>query len=266
MKRPLLRVFFGIVSAILILFAFFAVSLLISLMIPDETVWYYVSGIQRLLTGLAAAAIFALLYGKDRLKETFSMKGFGKGLSASAMLLMFSAVCIALLFIGLKEFSVDNAWDFTGDVVFTTIMTAFFEEMVLRGLMIEGYFLIKHQNRLTRLIFVFLSSAVFAACHTQYYTEPLKLFQLFALGFSLASVYIFSKNMLLCTSLHCMYNFAVCLLKYGKNENGTLRLSLYLSLDFIYLGMFIVGLIFILMKKPYATSQSETTEKAHPVG
>ncbi len=242
---------FGIVLAVLILALFIVISLFASLFFPDRVLWNYISGGIRLIMGIAAAAIFAGLYGKQRLKDSFSFKGFGRGLLSSLPLLLFSGVCIAVLFIGLKVFYIGSIAEFIGNVVILTLTTSIFEELVFRGLLMGGYFLIKHQNRLTRLIFAVLSAGIFTACHPQYFTSPLQLFRLFALGFSLAAVFLFSRSLLVCTLMHFIYNVSVNLLPYGFNVRNELRTYLYISFDYIYILMFAVGLLFILLKKPY---------------
>ncbi len=253
---------FGIVLAVLILALFIVISLFASLFFPDPLLGNYISGGIRLITGIAAAAIFAGLYSRQRLKESFSFKGFGRGLLSSLPLLLFSGVCIAVLFIGLRLFYIESVPEFIGNVVVLTLTTSIFEELVFRGLLMGGYFLLKHQNRLTRLIFAILSAGIFTACHPQYYASPLQLFRLFALGFSLAAVFLFSRNLLICTLMHFIYNVSVNLLPYGFNVRNELRTYLYISFDYIYILIFAFGLLFILLKKPYKTDLPQ--EEAPP--
>ncbi len=255
-KRPVLSTLLSALAGLLLLGVFFGVSLIGSKLIQNEIIWIYVSGGLRLLTGIAAAVIFSLLFGKERLRETLGTKGIGKGLLSAVPLMLFSAMCLAVFFIGLKRFTADNIWGFVGDVFLITLMTSFFEEMVFRGLMIEGYFHIRHQNRITGIAFALFSAVIFVVCHTSYYGSPSDLLNLFALGFSLAVVFMCSRNILLCTMLHYLYDIAVCLIKYGENENSSLRLWIYLSLDLIYLLMAVVAIIIILCKKPDKTDKT----------
>lgn len=258
----------GIVFSVLLLITFLIVSLFTSLFVPTQELWNYVSCGIRMLMGIGAAGIFIWLYGKSRLKECYSMRKLGRGLFPSVPLLLFIMTNFVVLFMGFIEFRIPSVSDFICSVFLMHLTTSFFEETVFRGLFMGGYFLIKHQNRFTRLVFALLSSAFFAACHPQYYTDPIRLFCIFALGFSLASIYLYSRSLLTCTIIHFLYNLSISILRYVRNESSVFRTQLYLSHYYIFIAMFVIGLLFILLKKPYTkeisvednTPEAEQTE------
>lgn len=251
MKRPILRMILGIVFSVLLLATFFVVSLFVSLFVPTQEIWNYVSGALRLLMGFGAMGIFIWLFGRAQLKEGFSLKGIGKGFLPSLPILLFCVMCFVVMSIGFTGFRISDIPSFIFTVFLFPLATSFFEELAFRGLFTGGYFLIKHQNRFTRLVFALLSSVFFTACHPQYYTDLLRLLSIFAFGFCLASIFLFSRSILTCTILHFLYNLSIAILRYVRNESSVLRIQIYLSLDFIYIAMFAVGLLFILLKKPY---------------
>ncbi|MDO4891517.1 MAG: CPBP family glutamic-type intramembrane protease, partial [Coriobacteriaceae bacterium] len=61
-----------------------------------------------------------------------------------------------------------------------------------------------------------ISSLAFAAIHLAYWKRPLLLADVFALALLLGALYLFTESLLLCATIHAIYNMAVSVfMKYG---------------------------------------------------
>ena len=82
------------------------------------------------------------------------------------------------------------------DYVPVFVAAGFAEEFLFRVVLLDMFGLI-------------ISSLAFAAIHLAYWKRPLLLADVFALALLLGALYLFTESLLLCATIHAIYNMAV---------------------------------------------------------
>ena len=142
----------------------------------------------------------------------FHLRNFSAGLAVGIGILLLTLFLALQLATGARSVEI-SAQILFGEIIFQQITTSFFEEMVFRAYLMEGYYSglsAEERTRGQRLYYSILSALIFGATHIIVGSPFLFVFAVVA-GFIFASVYLYSHNILACMLLHFVYDaFAHC--------------------------------------------------------
>jgi len=129
------------------------------------------------------------------------------------------------------------------------ITTGLYEEIVYRGLMLEGYFEQEKRDWKKRLFYAFCSFLIFGASHLINVNGNLYRFVFTGIiGFSFATIYLKSHNILVPMLLHSVYDIFADLSKCVSFNNSVLFRSINSVFDVVVGVMFVISLI-VLVKE-----------------
>lgn len=212
-----------------------------------------VDGILRIAFGTATLLLFVKRFQKGKWTDVIHVRNFKAGLPAAigiVLLTLFLALQIAT---GAKSMEIPSQI-FFGEIFLQQITTGYFEEMLFRAYLMEGYYSGLSAEERTwkqRLYYSFLSALIFGAVHLSGAGSPITPVFAAVGGFIYASAYLYSHNILACMLLHFVYDaFAHCP-KYVNEWDEANWLVLWA--DPIYMTLLGVGLLIAvvyLMKEP----------------
>lgn len=204
--------------------------------------------------GTAALLLFVKRFQKGKWTHVIHFRNFGVGLRAGSGLLLLTLLLALQLATGAKGAEI------TPQVLFATVflckfMTGFWEEMVFRAYLMEGYYSALSPEERTwkkRLYYALLSALIFGAVHMIGSGDPL-FSMVFAgtLGFIFASAYLHSHNVLVCMLVHFVYDVFAHIPKYvteWDEANWLLRWNAQIRLALMGVGV-VMALVYII-KEP----------------
>lgn len=154
------------------------------------------------------------------------------------------------------------------------IGTGFFEEASSRGILMSGMLQKWKASIKGRIGMVFLSGLLFGAAHILNFLFGNDLdFCLWnslcasAFGVFVASIYLYSGNLLFCMILHTVWDIVIRVPQYFcENVSGEILKFLYVSCDIIELGVFpIIAIVICIMlcKSELAEDTQQISEVTH---
>lgn len=197
---------------LLVIVFYIAFTMLSTLASPffSETHWFIVNSVLRAGFGTAALLAFMRTFGKSRLTDVINAKNIKPALFASAGIILFTVYMVVYVLGSARSFVSAEFGLWFSCLFLQQITTGFFEEMVFRGLLLEGYFTHGKRSWVRRLCYALLSLAVFGLVHTVDATSigyAVNRFMLTgALGFAFAAIYLHSHNILVPMLLHFVYD------------------------------------------------------------
>jgi len=225
----------------------------------DGPIWFGVSSLQRILFGIAAVMIYLKCFDKTNWKEVINFKGFWRGLLAGSGMILATLYLTAYIAVGTSYFIGLTMPLIISQFLCQQITTGFYEEIVYRGFIVEGYFYQRKQNILARLGYASISFVIFGLAHAIYCTSfdqgVYRFITTGIIGFAFAAIYLYSHNLLVPMILHTVYDIPANLMSYVEWNNAPGKLAL----DSVYGGMlpvvFIIALVFLVMpsKKKLST-------------
>ena len=168
--------------------------------------------IHRVLYGVIAVVFVKKLYNRS-VSDIFSLNNSKKALRMAAGLFIFWIGLIIVNGIGC-DFRYFRAPGLTVpllllEIVLLPLAVGFFEEILFRGFMLDGYFFCKKQSRKNRLIYAMINAVFFGVLH---YTdgEMIRVLLAGAIGFVFTTIYLKTRNLvipMLLHTVHDMYTF-----------------------------------------------------------
>lgn len=212
----------------------------------NGVVWYLFSSVQRLIFGVIATMIFCRLYNKN-VRQIFNFHNWKSALIAGSGFLIYAIYYAATISLG-----IDNIVGLTiplivSQIFLQQITTGFYEEIVYRGFVLEGYFEQENKDWKQRLLYASLSFCLFGLIHIvdgDLYT----FFFTGILGFAFATIYIKSHNIFIPMIFHFVYDIFANMNSYIEYKSTIIFNSLNSIFDIIVAIMFIVSII-ILVKE-----------------
>lgn len=135
-------------------------------------------------------------------------------------------------------------------IILQQITTGFYEEVVFRGLVLEGYFEQKNRDWKRRILYASLSFGLFGLIHI--FDGNLYTFVFTGIvGFSFATIYLKSRNILIPMILHFVYDIIANLNYYIKYNDSPVFSSLNSIFSIIVGAMFIISAIILVKEKKY---------------
>lgn len=214
--------------------------------------FYFVDGILRIAFGTATLFLFVKRFQKEKWTNVIHFRNFKAGLSAAAGIVLLMLFLVLLIATGARSIEIPAQIIF-GEIFLQQITTGFFEEMLFRAYLMEGYYSGLSAEERTwgqRLYYSFLSALIFGAVHINGGSLFLVVFSM-GFGFICASAYLYSHNILVCMLLHFVYDvFAHCP-KYVAEWDETNLLFLWYDPIFLILtGVGCLIAVVYLIKEP----------------
>lgn len=273
-KKEKRRKYIGFFYTILLFLAFDIVSWLIENLILDkigiteeenQLVYLLYEIVHRVLYGVVTVVFVKRLYRRS-VSEIFNLNNSKKALRVAAGEFIFLAGLIVVNGVGC-DFRYFHAPNLTVallllEIVLYPLAVGFFEEMLFRSFMLDGYFYCKKQNRKNRLIYAMISAVFFGMLH---YTdgEPIRILLAGAGGFAFTTIYLKTRNLvipMLLHAVHDMYTF-YCgnyLVYNWTPKKIEFNNSMHIVLPIV---SFVVSLVILLWEKK-KVQRTEENEKS----
>lgn len=217
-----------------------------------------VDGILRTAFGTVTLFLFVKRFQKGKWTNVIHFGNFKAGLSAAAGIVLLMLFLVLLIATGARSIEIPAQIIF-GEIFLQQITTGFFEEMLFRAYLMEGYYSGLSAGERTwrqRLYYSTLSALIFGAVHISGGSLFLVVFCM-GFGFICASAYLYSHNILVCMLLHFVYDvFAHCPKYVAEWDETNL---LFLWYDPIFLILTGVGCLIAavyLIKEPVDGKES----------
>lgn len=126
------------------------------------------------------------------------------------------------------------------------LTTGFYEELVFRGLVLEGYF---HQDRKTwqiRLLYAAISFLLFGAIHVITGWDLWRFLLTGMIGFAFATIYLQSRNLILPMILHFVYDIFANLAGYVQWKDTALFMNLSGCFEIMQIVMLVVSIVILV--------------------
>lgn len=218
-----------------------------------DAAFYFADGILRIAFGTVALFLFVKRFQKGKWTNVIHLRNFSAGLAAGIGILLLTLFFALVLATGARSVEI-SAQILFGEIIFQQITTGFFEEMLFRTYLMEGYYSglsAEERTRGQRLYYSILSALIFGAVHLSGAGSPITPVFAAVGGFIYASAYLYSHNILACMLLHFVYDaFAHCP-KYVNEWDEANWLVLWADPIFIILlGVGLLIAVIYLIKEP----------------
>lgn len=208
--------------------------------------------ILRIVFGTAALLLFVKRFQKGKWSNVIHFRNFKAGLPAATGILLLTLFTILQIAAGAKSVEI-SAQIIFADIFLLQITTGYWEEMVFRAYLMEGYYSGLSAEERTwkqRLYYSVVSALIFGALHIPGGSLLLVVFCM-GFGFICASVYLYSHNILVCMLLHFVYDVFANLRGYAVEWDETSLLFLWNDPIFLILtGVGCLIAVVYLIKEP----------------
>lgn len=218
----------------------------------------------RALFGVLAVALVKRIYHRS-VSEIFSFHNSKKALRTAAGQFFFWIGLIVVHGVGC-DFKYFYAPNLTVPllllgIVLYALVVGFYEEILFRGLMLDGFFFCKNQGRINRLIYAVINAAFFGVIH---FTDGDVIHFLIAgvSGFVYATIYLKTRNLIIPMLLHAVYDmytfYSVYLVYNWTPKKIEFNNTMHIVLPIV---CFVVSLVILLWEEK-KTKRTEENEKS----
>ena len=216
-KKEKRRRYIGFFYAFLLFFAFDTVSWLVENLVLDkigiteegnQLVYLLYEIVHRVLYGVVTVVFVKKLYRRS-VSEIFHLDNSKNAMRAAAGEFVFLAGLIVVDGVGcdFRYFHVPNLTVplLLLEIVLYPLVIGFFEEILFRGFMLDGYFHCKKQSRMNRLVYAIIGTVFFGVIH---YTEgePIRILLAGAGGFAFTTIYLKTRNLVISMLVHAVHD------------------------------------------------------------
>lgn len=250
------KAWIGIVYAAVVAAVFIAISLL-AMEWLSGTPWYLFSSLLRLSFGVLALMLMCRTY--ERRAAEILMPGQNKAaLRAGAGFGIFFFYYLILYAVGFGQIAGLSFGIAVSRILLQQLTTGFYEELVFRGLVLEGYF---HQDRKTwqvRLLYAAISFLLFGAIHVVTGWDLWRFLSTGMIGFAFAVIYLQSRNLILPMFLHFVYDIFANLAGYVQWKDTALFMNLNGCFEIMQIVMLAVSIVMLVT----STGKGKILEKS----
>ena len=210
---------FGIVGTIIVFALFVAINLTLIALFQSSVTrsqGCLIDGTLRLVFFVPTVFLLGYIVKDNGFKFVFSTKGFAKGMFASIPIFL-CLIPLACDFFNIAEVLKDGLPSFPARI-YQQISVGVFEETLFRGLLITAI-LIKWGDKIRgRMLAMLATATLFALIHflnvfSGSGGDIFHVIKTFTMGIMLATVYIYSKNLLSAIVMHAVYDIVL----FGTN-------------------------------------------------
>lgn len=173
-----------------------------------------------MLFGTAELVLYIYLFDKEHIKNVINFNNSNKALIASIPLLLSISYILLYLVFACRGFSSLNIW-IVMSIILLQIATGFWEELTFRGYFMQGFIDKYHDSLGDRFLCCLLTAIVFGSCHAlecSSWHEAINRFTTTGiLGISFASIFLYSKNLLIPMIIHAIYDLAASFFLFTDN-------------------------------------------------
>lgn len=249
----------GVFGSILLFLVYALIAIPLRFPFRGTAAFFVVDSILRAGIGTIALYLFVKRFRKGKWTNVIHFRNFGAGLCAGSGILLMTLSLMFKIAAGAKSVEITPQM-LLAHVFLQQLTTGFWEEMVFRAYLMEGYYSAFSPDERTwkdRLYYAFLSAFIFGVIHVIEASEPLFAWVFTgAIGFIFASAYLHSHNILACMLLHFVYDIFVNLESYVTEWDAANQLAKWSSLIFLpLLGVGVVIAVVYIIKKPAADGE-----------
>jgi len=250
--------YIGIFWAILFNTIFVLISLFV-LEYLNGPIWYLFSSFLRIAFGILILYTIKRVYGKS-IKDIIHFNNWMIALISGISFLIFFAYYLVLFASGIKGININTSMVITR-VILQQLTTGFFEELIYRYLMLEGFFYLENKTIIHKFLYVIISTVLFGIVHIVTGWDFERFYQTSAIGFAFATIFINSQNLLIPMILHSVYDIFTNLAPYCKWGGSSFNAlnSVYNIVVGIMIVISIIMIIIIKKKDKTKENSDETT-------
>lgn len=164
------------------------------------------NGVLRLSLAIPTIIAFGMVFETNGFKYAFATKGFLKGLLALTPLIILNLISLIYFFCG----TVFDRMLAVPSVFLHALGSGVLEEALFRGLLVGGFCIKWGHSRLGRVLIVLFTSILFGIGHLSAFGGNYgNTISSVVTGMCLASVYLYSRNLLCCMLWHTINNSIV---------------------------------------------------------
>lgn len=231
----------------------------------DGSDWYIVSSIQRFLFFAVELFVFIKFFRRN-IKEVIHLQNFKQGIIAgAAMFLYIPFYIITYHIIGAKEWCNTSISIVVSCLIFQQLTTGLWEELTFRAFVCEGYFQNRRSSFRSRIVYAIISFFIFGLGHAiECDFMAIAVYRFISTGiwgFAFASVYLYSRNVLVVAFIHFVTDIVFNASKFIEKYNDTVLLTVLDNyVQFIFLGIIVVASIICLHKEPLIPINTEKNQ------
>ncbi len=238
------RSWIGIVYAVAVAAVFIVISLVVMEWLSG-TPWYLFSSLLRLSFGVLALMLMCRTYER-KAAEIFMPRENQAALRAGAGFGIFFLYYLILYAVGFGRIAGLSPGIIVSRILLQQLTTGFYEELVFRGLVLEGYF---HQDRKTwqvRLRYAAVSFLLFGAIHVVTEWDLWRFLSTGMIGFAFAAIYLRSRNLMLPMILHFVYDIFANLAGYVQWKDTALFMNLSGCFEIMQVVMLAISVVMLV--------------------
>ena len=174
----------------------------------NQLVYLLYEIVHRVLYGVVTVAFVKRLYRRS-VSEIFHLDNSKKAMWAAAGEVILLAGLIVVDGVGC-DFRYFHAPNLTVallllEIILYPLAVGFFEEILFRGFMLDGYFRCKKQSRMNRLVYAIIGTVFFGVLH---YTEgePIRILLAGAAGLAFTTIYLKTRNLVIPMLVHAVHD------------------------------------------------------------
>lgn len=246
MKKLFLdKKYIGIWASIIIGAAFFGLSVLGGQFL-DGTVWYLYSSMIRLIFGIAILFFIKKIYGKS-IGQLLKFKNSGRALLTGIGFIVYAIYFVVDICCGYAGIAGLTMGLLVSKLFLQQLTTGFFEELLNRVLVTEGYF---HGKRVAwrKLLYALASFVLFGTIHILTGWDLHRFLFTGTIGFAFAVIYLNTGNIIIPMLLHFVYDIFANLADFIEWNNSELFNNVNGIFDYVVIGMFVISFAMIFMK------------------
>ena len=218
----------GVLLCILITAIFLAADTALSALLSPHIYgaqWSIITSAVRLLFGIIVLFAFVGVFKKGSWTNVISFKNFKSGLLASSGILILILFLFIHLVLGVKSFVDTTIFRVVANLLFVQITTGFFEELLFRATLLEGYFTKEERTWKDRLKYALLSFFVFGLVHmygcNDFGFAIYRFFITGMMGYVYAAIYLHSRNIVVPMLMHFIYDIPANATNFVAEWNQT---------------------------------------------
>ena len=249
------KAMWGIIAALLFYIIFYPISAWINNNF-DGAQGSMIKALQRMVFFIAELIFFVKLYKKDSIRSVLTVAQFRKALPAYVGMLVYVAFyVVAYAVIGAKSWLNTTVPIVVSYLLFVQLSTGLWEEMTFRAFVCEGYYQGEDSTFRRRLIYACISAVIFGILHALECDSSEQAIYRFIItgvwGFSFASVYFYSHNLLAAACIHFFTDIFLNISVFIKEWNESI---LFMILDnyvqWVMLAVIFIVAVVFLRKEP----------------